>query len=283
MPDGNGERIILVGAGRMGAALAAGWLKGARGLSPDRLLIIDPDPSDSAKDLIRRYDLKSAPALGPSMAADVGMVVLAMKPQQFEVAATPLAKALPPGAAVLSILAGVSLRQLQDALGSRPLVRAMPNTAAAIGKGISVAIANEAGLTVRKQAEALLKPGGPVEWVTDERQMSAVTALSGSGPAYVFLMCEALAGAGFAEGLPRPLAEKLARATVAGAGAMLAESKETPQALRMAVTSPGGTTQAALDVMMGEGGLPDLMRHAVSAAERRARQLGGGSGGRGGR
>ena len=273
MPDE--RRIALVGAGQMGSALAAGWLRGKRGLDPARLLIVAPEPGDRAKELVAKYALKTVPALGPRMAKDVGMVVLAVKPQVFDTVAPALAANLADDCAVVSIIAGNGLRQMQEVFGDRPLIRAMPNTPTAIGKGITVAIANEAGEARKADAEKLLKVGGPVEWIEDERLMGAVTAVSGSGPAYVFLLAEALAGAGFGEGLPRELADKLARETIIGAAALLAHTGDDPQTLRRAVTSPGGTTQAAIDVMMAGGGLPDLMRRAVNAAERQSRKLGG--------
>lgn len=262
----------------MGSALAEGWLRGKRGLDPSRLLIIGPSTSEAAQGLIAKHKLKSAVTLGPRMAKDVGLVVLAFKPQHFDQAAPPLAEVLPEDCAIVSILAGMGLRQMQDVFGDRPIIRAMPNTPTSIGKGITVAITNEAGESRKADAERLLKVGGPVEWIEDERLMGAVTAVSGSGPAYVFLLAEALAGAGVGEGLPRALAEKLARETIIGAAALLEKTGQDPQTLRRAVTSPGGTTQAAIDVMMAGGGLPEMMRRAINAAERQSRKLGSGSG-----
>lgn len=272
------RRIALVGAGHMGSALAAGWLRGKSGLDPARLLVADPDPGEAGKALIADNALKHVAKIGPRMAKDIGLIVLAFKPQHFDAAAQQLAEILPEDCAVVSIIAGVSLRQMQDVFGDRPLIRAMPNTPASIGKGITVAITSEAGETRKADAEKLLKVGGPVEWIDDERLMGAVTAVSGSGPAYVFLLAEALAGAGFGEGLPRELADRLARETIIGAAALLQKTGDDPQTLRRAVTSPGGTTQAAIDVMMAGGGLPELMRRAINAAERRSRQLGNGGG-----
>lgn len=269
-------RTVLIGAGRMGAALASGWLRKRGAVDPDNLLIVDPGRNETCKALVSKHGLKRVPELGPRMAKDVSTVVLAVKPQQFDELGPKLGEILPEDAAVISVIAGISIRRLKSALGERPIVRAMPNTPASIGKGITVAVASDAPAAVKRQAEKLLKVGGPVEWITDERHMGAVTAVSGSGPAYVFFMVEALAGAGFAEGLPRELAERLARETVIGAAALLAESDQSPAELRRAVTSPGGTTQAALDVLMT--GLPDLMRNAVAAAERQSRRLGGDNG-----
>lgn len=270
------SRIALIGAGRMGAALASGWLKKRGAVNPDNLLIVDPGRNEAGRALVSEHKLKRVEELGPRMAKDISLVVLAVKPHQFDELAPVLAERLPDDTAVISVIAGLSLRRLKSALGKRPIIRAMPNTPAAIGKGITVAVASDTPAAVKRQAEKLLKVGGPVEWITDERHMGAVTALSGSGPAYVFLMAEAMAGAGFAEGLPRELAERLARETIIGAAALLAESDQSPSELRRAVTSPGGTTQAALDVLMT--GLPDLMRNAISAAERQSRKLGGENG-----
>lgn len=257
----------------MGGALASGWLRGKGKLDPSRLIICAPNPTDGMAELIREHDLKRVDALGPRMAKDVSLVVLAVKPQIFHQIAGDLAKVLPGGCAIISVMAGVTIRTMTEALGDRPIIRAMPNTPASIGAGIIVAVANEAGEARKADATKLLKVGGAVEWIPDERMMDAVTAVSGSGPAYFFLLAEALAGAGENEGLPRELAEKLAANTLTGAGQLLKASGLTPQELRRQVTSPNGTTQAALDVMMGNSALPELMRRAVNAAERRSRQL----------
>lgn len=267
------SRIALIGAGRMGTAMAAGWLRGRRGLPADQLLVVDPSPSHESAVFIRENGLKRVDEIGPRMAKDISLVVLAVKPQMFPEVAAALSTVLNEDCAIVSVMAGITIRTMEEALGERPIVRAMPNTPAAIGKGIIVASGNAAAGGWKTTAKTLLKVGGPVEWVNDERMLDTVTAVSGSGPAYFFLLAEALAGAGEAEGLPRDLAEKLATETLVGAGALLRESGLTPQELRRQVTSPGGTTQAALDVMMGGSALPELMRRAVNAAERRARQL----------
>ncbi len=281
IPEVSGK-VALIGAGRMGAALATGWLKARRGgLDASTLVFVDPSPGEAARELAERYGVAILPELTRKAATGVDRVVLAVKPQVFPKLAESLPGKVPPGALVISILAGIGLITLGKTFPGHPIVRAMPNTPGAIGKGITVGISNEHADApeYRAAAEALLKVTGSYEWVEEERLMDAVTAVSGSGPAYVFLMCEALARAGEAEGLPPVLAEKLAVATVAGAGALLEDSykRKTADAaaLRRAVTSPGGTTQAALDVLMGGGGLPMLIRNAVSAAERQARKLGG--------
>jgi len=270
-----GLRIALIGGGNMGGALAAGWLRTKRGaVAADELVVIDPAPGEVVQDLASQSGVAVLPELTADAAATLELAILAVKPQIFEQVATSLADALPDNTGVVSIMAGVTLNRLSMALGDRAIVRAMPNTAAAVGAGVSVCVANEAGEALEKTVTRLLKTAGTVEWVADERMIGAVTAVSGSGPAYVFLLAEALAGAAFAEGLPRDLADKLARETIIGAGALLAKSGKSPQELRRAVTSPNGTTQAAVDVLMGAGGgLPELVRQAVAAAERRSRQM----------
>ena len=268
-------KVALIGAGHMGGALAAGWLKKSRGgLAPDNFIIVDPRPGETAQALIDEFKLTRLDVLDAETAASVDVVVLAVKPQLLGEIAAITAPGLPEDTGLISIVAGPSLTALATRFGPRPMVRAMPNTAAQVGAGVSVCAANDRAAGLRKTAERLLKPAGSVEWVEDERLLGAVTAVSGSGPAYVFLLVEALAGAGIAEGLPRDLAEKLARQTVIGAGALLDKSDKPAQDLRRQVTSPGGTTQAALDVLMSGGGMPELVRHAVTAAERRSRKLG---------
>ena len=257
--------LLLLGCGRMGSAMLRGWLAG--GLPPGAVHVVDPDPSEWSRGL----GLAAEPFRRPAVA------VVAVKPQM-------MAEALPALAAhgggdmlVVSVAAGVPLAALERALGpGTPVVRVMPNTPAAIGRGISAIVGNEAagarGLSV---AEALAAAVGRTVRLSSEEQMDAVTAVSGSGPAYVFHLIEAMAAAGEAEGLPRDLATELATATVAGAAA-LAEGAERPAAeLRRDVTSPAGTTEAALRVLMDEErGLPPLMRRAVAAAAERSRELG---------
>lgn len=273
-------KIALVGGGHMGGALAAGWLRTKRsGVSADNLTIIDPAPGDVIQDLGESQGITCLPELTPDVAADLDLLLLAVKPQSLEQVAASIVPMLPEKTALISIMAGATLNRLALAFGDRAIIRVMPNTPASVGAGVSVCVANEAGEALKAVVTKLFKPAGSVEWLKDERLIGAVTAVSGSGPAYVFLLAEALAGAGTAEGLPRDLAEKLARETIIGAGALLAASDKSPQELRRAVTSPGGTTQAALDALMGSGvGLPELVRNAVTAAERRSRQMSNGNG-----
>jgi len=276
MPESQG-RLGLLGAGRMGSALAQGWLRKTRaGLKAERLVFIDPRPGVSAQELVEAHGIETVSALTPELAGTLDTLVIAVKPDLVRDAISPIADALPENCLIVSVAAGVTLRTLNALVPGRPAVRAMPNTPAAIGEGMTVCVGNEAASTktLIKQVDRLLKPAGLVEWVEDERLMDAVTAVSGSGPAYVFLFTEALAAAAEAEGLPRDLAMTLAKQTVAGAGAMMKAELGEPAELRRSVTSPNGTTQAGLDALMNGGGLPGLVRNAVAAAERRGRQLG---------
>ena len=263
--------LLLVGAGKMGSAMLDGWI--ARGLAPKRIAIVEPQPARSVKALTRR-GLKLNPK-GKATAA--AAIVIAVKPQTAPMAVPPLAAHVDKSTLVLSIMAGRTIGFLQKALppGSA-IVRAMPNTPAAIGRGISVAVAN-ANVTARqrKLATDLLAAIGKVEWVADEALLDAVTALSGSGPAYVFLLAEAMTKAGIAAGLPAELAARLARETVAGSGELLHRSEFDAATLRQNVTSPGGTTAAALEVLMGPGGFDEILTKAIAAATRRSKELAG--------
>lgn len=264
---------LLVGAGKMGGALLSGWLESGL-ITPKKLAILDPAPGPQAIYAIERgaRHLKQTQDVPKS----VKTVLLAVKPQMFDRLGPDLGAALALDTMVLSILAGTSLRQLNDAFDGRIVVRAMPNTPASIGAGIS-AIYADPSLPEDKieEAEALLKPGGQVVKVSSEGALNAVTAISGSGPAYIFHLVEALEAGALDLGLPAEVAEKLARETVIGAAKLLEKSNETPETLRKNVTSPNGTTQAALDILMGEdGGLSKMMIATVRAAFARAKELG---------
>jgi pyrroline-5-carboxylate reductase len=264
-------RLLLVGAGKMGLALLEGWLR--LGLAPARVAVLEPLPSPTIKELSAR-----GLSLNPDLHAlgGVDVIVLAVKPQIAAEAIATIAALVCPTTLVVSIMAGRTLQFLSAATaGAGALVRAMPNTPAAIGRGITVAVPQRAEAAQRDLAHRLLSATGAVEWIEDERLMDAVTAVSGSGPAYVFLLAEALAQAGAAAGLPPALAERLARETVAGSGELLHRSPRPASALRENVTSPGGTTAAALDVLMGKNGLAPLLRDAVAAATARSRRLAG--------
>ena len=260
--------LVLAGAGKMGGAMLAGWL--ARGLDAKRVVVIEPHPSDDIRALVTK-----GVRLNPS-AKDVGVaatLVVALKPQLFREAGPDLKPFAGPATLVVSIMAGTTIAAIETVCGSI-VVRAMPNTPAAIGRGITVAVASKnVSADQRAVADALLRATGAVEWVDDEGLMDAVTAVSGSGPAYVFLLAEELARAGVAAGLPADLATKLARETVAGSGELLHRSELASATLRQNVTSPGGTTAAALEVLMGEGGMQSLLTRAVAAATRRSKEL----------
>ena len=261
--------LVLVGAGKMGGALLEGWLR--LGLNPRRVAVLEPSPSPQISALASR-----GVRLNPETAVlrDADVIVIALKPQAAVEALVALAPNVSASALVVSIMAGRTLQFLSTALPrSRAFVRAMPNTPAAIGRGITVAVPRQISTDQRALADRLLAATGVVEWIEDETLMDAVTAVSGSGPAYIFLLAEALAQAGAAAGLPPPLAEKLARETVAGSGELLHQSRQEAAALRQNVTSPGGTTAAALAILMGQNGLSALMTRAVAAARDRSREL----------
>jgi pyrroline-5-carboxylate reductase len=261
--------LLLVGAGKMGGAMLDGWL--ARGLNPKKVAVIEPLPATLVKRLTRR-GLKLNPKGKPAQAA---AIVIAVKPQTAPAAVPPLRSHVGKSTLVLSIMAGRTISFLEKHLPpGTAIVRAMPNTPASIGRGITVAVANpKVSARQRKQASDLLAAIGKVEWVGDEKLIDAVTALSGSGPAYVFLLAEAMTKAGIAAGLPAALAARLARETVAGSGELLHRSDLDTAILRQNVTSPGGTTAAALEVLMGTGGFDELLTKAIAAATRRSREL----------
>jgi pyrroline-5-carboxylate reductase len=262
--------LLLTGAGKMGQAMVDGWL--ARGLDPRKLVIVDPQPARSVKALVKR-----GAKLNPKSALEAAAIVVAVKPQTAPEAVPPLAAHVHKGTLIVSIMAGRTLGFLEQRLPpGTAIVRAMPNTPAAVGRGITVACGNaHVNARQRKLATNLLAAIGTVEWVDDESLLDAVTALSGSGPAYVFLLAEAMAKAGIAAGLPEQLALRLARETVTGSGELLHRSDLDAATLRQNVTSPGGTTAAALSVLMGPGGFDALLTKAIAAATRRSRELAG--------
>ena len=262
--------LVLVGAGKMGGAMLDGWL--ARKLPPKKIIVLEPQPSKAIKALAKR-----GVRINPKGdVGDVAALVIAVKPQTAPDALPLLAALIDAKTVVVSIMAGRTIGFLEQHLPNATVVRAMPNTPAAIGRGITVAVGNRrVTAKARKLAHSLLAATGSVEWVDDEALMNAVTAVSGSGPAYVFLLAEAMAQAGTAAGLPAALAEKLARETVAGSGELLHRSPEPAATLRQNVTSPGGTTAAALEVLMGNDGVTPLMTRAVAAATKRGKDLAG--------
>jgi pyrroline-5-carboxylate reductase len=260
--------IVLAGAGKMGGAMLTGWL--AQGLDPKHLVVIEPHPSAEISALSAQGIRLNPPAKD---IGEVDTLVVAVKPQSFREAGAALKAFTGSSTLVVSIMAGTPIASLEAVCGGS-VVRAMPNTPAAIGRGITVAVAaKKVSAAQRAIADALLRATGSVKWVDNESLMDAVTAVSGSGPAYVFLLAEELARAGVAAGLPADLAAKLARETVAGSGELLHRSDLSPATLRQNVTSPGGTTAAALDVLMGPDGMEKLMTRAVAAATQRSKDL----------
>lgn len=264
--------LALIGCGKMGGALLAGWLD--QGLPPSTVTVVEPSPEAAA----------AIAALGVRVVADGGgigqdglpaVVLFAIKPQQMDGALPAYGRLAGPDTVFLSIAAGKTLAYFEGHLGpAAAVVRAMPNTPAAVGRGITVLTANRN--VTPAQAEVcgeLLSAVGEVAWVGKETLLDPVTALSGGGPAYVFLLIEVLAQAGIKAGLPRDLAMRLARTTVAGAGELVRQSDEPASKLRENVTSPGGTTLEALKVLMAEDGLQPLMNRAIAEATRRSREL----------
>lgn len=263
----NDRGLVLLGCGKMGSALLEGWLKG--GIAPDAVYVLDPAPSEWVK--------AQGVHINADLPTNTAICLLAIKPQM-------MGDALPRMVALgnretlfLSIAAGTSIAHFEAALGSKtPVIRSMPNTPAAVGKGITAIIGNtHASAAHLDMADGLLAAVGQVVRLTSEAQIDAVTGVSGSGPAYVFHLIETMAAAGEAEGLPPEMAMQLAKATVAGAGALAEAAQEDPAQLRVNVTSPAGTTAAALEVLMDDvTGFPDLLGRAVKAATERARELG---------
>jgi pyrroline-5-carboxylate reductase len=257
--------ILLVGAGRMGGALIAGWrLTGA--FAPDELFVRDPNPGPEAQAAGVRLDPDAA-AIGAART-----VVLVVKPQAWREAAAEFAARLAADAVIVSICAGVAAGDIAAAFGGRKVARVMPTTAAGIAQGVASVYA--ADPEARARAHALFAPLGTVVDLADEDQMHAATAVSGSAPAYLYAFVEALEAAGVALGLAPGAARDLARATTAGAAALMAATGADAADLRRQVTSPGGTTEAALGVLQGEAGLGPLLREAAAAAARRSRELG---------
>ena len=258
--------LVLVGAGRMGSTMLQGWL--ALGLDPNKIAVIEPKPSTDIAGLQAR-----GVRINPASIQDASVLVIAIKPQDAAAVVPTLRPFAGANTLAVSIMAGKTLGFLEGVLPCA-IVRAMPNTPAAIGRGITVAVPNAKVMQhQRTLADQLLGAVGAVEWVADESLLDAVTAVSGSGPAYVFLLAESLARAGAAAGLPPDLAARLARATVSGSGELLNQSPLDATTLRQNVTSPGGTTAAALNVLMAKDGLDPLLKKAIAAATKRSREL----------
>ncbi|MFV0297092.1 MAG: pyrroline-5-carboxylate reductase [Hyphomicrobiaceae bacterium] len=265
--------LVLAGAGNMGGAMLAGWL--ASGVDPKRVVVQDPSPAPAVKVLLDKHGIAVHEAL-PDRGAPPAVLLMAVKPQVMDEVFPPLAKRAGPDTVVLSIAAGKTIagfeKHLADGIG---VVRSIPNTPAAVGRGITVAAPNT-HVTARQRAlcDALLSAIGEVAWVDDEALIDPVTAVSGSGPAYVFYLTECLAAAGVKAGLEPDLAMRLARATVTGSGELMHKWADTgADQLRKNVTSPNGTTHAALQVLMRDNGLEVLMAEAIAAATARSREL----------
>lgn len=265
-----GGPVLLLGAGRMGGALLRGWI--ARGVAPSAIVVEEPLPSPELAAFLSQHGIASGMA---ALAGPPAVVLVAVKPQVAEAALAAVAPRCTAATLVISIAAGRTIASIERHFApGTAIIRTMPNTPAAIGRGITAAIGN-AAMTAEQAGvcDTLMGAAGEVVWVENEGQIDAVTAVSGSGPAYVFLLAECLASAGEAQGLAPELAARLARATVAGAGELLHQSADAPARLREAVTSPAGTTAAALTVLMAEPGLKELLTRAVDAAAKRSREL----------
>lgn len=268
--------LLIIGAGNMGGAMLSAWLDG--GLTVEAAQIVDPSPGETARALIENRGLSSVVSIETARAA-ASVVLIAVKPQQLGALLPQLARYAKAGALFATVAAGVPMRAYAEVLGpTARVVRVMPNTPSRVRAGISALFADaRATDSDRALVEEMLRALGETVWLPDETLMDAVTGVSGSGPAYVFHMVEALAAAGERSGLPTELAERLARQTVIGGAMLLAADAERPAAsLRREVTSPNGTTQAGLEALMDEAsGLTELMTRTVAAAARRSRELGG--------
>lgn len=264
--------VALIGAGNMGGAMLEGWL--ADGFSKDSIVVIDPSPNMAMATSISQNKLRHETSVPADFLADV--VIIALKPQIMDAALPALQTIIGPDTVSVSVAAGKTLAGMGVGLGDTAIIRAMPNTPAQVRRGITVCVGNDKVTDAHKnKVTALLRSIGQVEWVDDEALIDAVTGLSGSGPAYVFHLVEAMSRAGQNAGLSKELADTLAKATVCGAGELMFQSPLEPDTLRENVTSPNGTTQAALEVLMNEDELSELMTKAVAAATKRAGELAG--------
>jgi pyrroline-5-carboxylate reductase len=265
--------LLLVGAGNMGGAMLAGWLE--QGLDPASIKVQDPKPPAGVQALLDTHGIEARGSV--TLGAAPAVILMAVKPQIMDQVFPSVARLASANTVVLSVAAGKTIASFETHL--RPgaaVVRSIPNTPAAVGRGITVAVANaHVSATQKVACDALLRSVGAVAWIDDETQIDAVTALSGSGPAYVFYLAECMAEAGIKAGLPADLARQLARWTVAGSGELLYRSPLEPAELRRNVTSPNGTTHAALQVLMADTGMQPLFDAAIAAATRRSRELAG--------
>ncbi|HTO81003.1 MAG TPA: pyrroline-5-carboxylate reductase [Methylomirabilota bacterium] len=265
--------LLLVGCGKMGGAMLRGWLQ--RGMRASDVTVVEPNATPLADLAAQGVAVVDDASRLPSGLAPA-VVVLAVKPQMTDAALPAYRRFAKPETVFLSIVAGRTIGYLERSFGDVAVVRSMPNTPAAVGRGITVACPNGRVTPVQRAAcDELLAAVGEVAWVADEGLLDAVTAVSGGGPAYVFLLIECLAEAGVAAGLPAALAMRLARVTVSGAGELARQSAEPASVLRQNVTSPAGTTLEALKILMAPDGLQPLFTKAIAAATRRSRELAG--------
>lgn len=265
--------LVLVGAGKMGMALLDGIVQG--GVAPSQIVVQDPAPQPDTLQKLNDLGIRCIEHAHQLADVQPDLVLLAVKPQVFNDVSSTLTAMVAQNCLVLSVMAGIPLARLNASFATKtPVVRAMPNTPAAIGCGMTVCTANShVDERQRQLADSIFAATGDVAWIDDERHMDSVTAVSGSGPAYVFLLAEAMTAAGIEAGLEETLAARLARTTIAGAGQLLKTSEQSAEDLRKAVTSPGGTTAAALQVLMENKALQALLVEAVQAAKKRSEDL----------
>ncbi|PRX05060.1 UNVERIFIED_ORG: pyrroline-5-carboxylate reductase [Martelella mediterranea] len=266
------EGLVLVGAGNMGGAMLSGWVAG--GVPREAITVIDPNPSNSIKSLLDRSGIRHAVAPPDNIKAKI--LILAVKPQVMYAVLDTIIPIIDDDTLVISVAAGKTLAYFEERLGQHAMIRTIPNTPSMVGRGVIGAFANSlVSAPAREKADMLLSAVGQVEWVEKEADIDAVTAVSGSGPAYVFYLVECMAEAGRKLGLDEDLAMRLARGTVIGAGALMDGSEDEAGTLRKNVTSPGGTTAAALEHLMAEDGLQPVFDQALEAACKRSRELAG--------
>ncbi|MBO0343833.1 pyrroline-5-carboxylate reductase [Roseibium sp. CAU 1637] len=262
--------FLLVGAGRMGGAMLAGWIK--QGVDPASILVSDPQPAPEMAAFLSDKGIGHVTSVPEGL--EPAIILVAVKPQLMSKVLPGLKSVVKSDTVILSVAAGTPISVFETAFGQVPVARAMPNTPAMVGRGITAVYPTDRVTKAQKETiDELLAAVGKVVWLDNEDQIDSVTAVSGSGPAYVFWMAECMAEAGKALGLSNEVARALADATVSGAGELMHQSDDTPTTLRQNVTSPNGTTAAALEVLMAEDGLKPLMQKAAEAAQRRAREL----------
>jgi pyrroline-5-carboxylate reductase len=265
-----GSKLCLVGAGNMGGAMLAGWIEG--GIRPGDVTVIDPSPREDMASKLAQWGVATRPGPANDYVADV--LIIAVKPQMMEDVLPGLSGIVGKDTVSISVAAGTTIAALAKHLGNGAIVRVMPNTPALLRRGVSAGFANsQTSEAMKKQVRELLEAVGKFAWVDEEWQIDAVTAVSGSGPAYVFHLAECMAASAVKEGLSTELANLLARETIAGAGEMLSQLPDSSARLRENVTSPNGTTAAALAVLMAEPGMGDLFSRAIHAARLRSEEL----------